>query len=314
VISRLKTIIFFSFCATLAFRGVAQPTQSPSQPVNVVASFSVLSDLVRQVGGERVEIHSLVGWGEDAHLFQPKSSDILNIAHADLLVSNGLGFEGWLDRLLQVSKFQGRELVASKGVDVVHTRNSKLHDEHHAEAHDSHYGRVDPHAWLSISAVKVYVRNIATMLGEIDASHRAFYQVNARQYLKRLDALDDYAKTHLLGLPEAKRHIVVPHNSFAYLAREYGFQVHSLQGLSTEAQASAAQVARVIRQIRRLQISAVFSENIVNSRLIDQVKNETGVRIAGKLISGALSNDVAPTYLKMMEHNINMIVQAQKPD
>lgn len=300
-------------CVALLLSSLVQADNTVQKPLKVVASFSVLADMVSQVGREHVEVHSLVGWGEDAHVFHPRPADIQNITKADLLVTNGLGFEGWLDRLMQASKFKGHTLVASSGVEAIYFDMHEVQHEHHGdhETHtNEHDGLVDPHAWLSLSAARLYVLNISTALSKIDPERQLIYRANAMQYSEQLKSLGTFAEKRFHRLTESKKNLVVPHNSFAYLAREYGFQMHSLQGLSTESQASAAQIAQVIRQIRAKNITVIFSENIVNRRLIDQVKNETGVRFGGELISGALSREVAPTYLKMMEYNINTILKA----
>jgi len=287
-----------------------------SKHIKVVTTFSVLSDLVSQVGGEHVEVHSLVGWDEDAHVFNPSPTDVRQLTNADLLVSNGLGFEGWLDRLVVAATYRGRLLVVTDGVDLIHLEGDdekkRHHDHAHHIGHEAEVALYDPHAWHSLKSAKVYIENIAQALQLADAEHAGYFKKNAELYLSKLATLEKTVDLGFKSIPAASRHIVVPHNAFAYLARDFDLEIHSLQGVSTEAETSAAQIAQVIRQVRAFNIKAIFSENISDKRLMNVVRLETGVNLGGALISGALSNQLAPTYLDMMAYNLNLIIESLK--
>jgi len=296
------------------YSDVGQNTDFINAPkLKVVTTFSVLADLVQQIGGQYVEVNTLVDWDEDAHVFHPSPKDIKHLSRADLLLINGLGFEGWIERLVSSSKFKGQLVVATSGVEVItHVEGgSHEHGGDHGHGHDSEQGLdTDPHAWQSLSAVKVYVENILNTLIELDSNRKKHYQDNAVQYLEKLNTLGIETKTKMAKLSDAQRHIVIPHNAFAYLARDYDLHIYSLKGLSSEAEASAAQIAQVIRKIKAENIQAVFSETTADKRLIRLVQQETDALMGGALISGALSRNLAPTYLDMMRYNIETIITA----
>jgi len=294
--------------------------QKTDVKLQVVTTFSILADLVSQVGGEYIDVHTLVDWDEDAHVYHPTPSDVRYLAKADLLVMNGLGFEGWLERLITSSKFDGQLVTATTGIDAIKLggKSESNHDEHGAEhdhtEHDAHNSLeqqgLDPHAWHSLVAVKSYIQNILNALIKLDVIHQQYYQTNASQYLAKLNELATEASDNLAKLSEVQRNIVMPHNAFAYLARDYDLHVYSLKGINSEAEASAAQIAQVIRKIKAENIHAVFSETTADDRLIKLVQQETDARMGGALISGALSKKLAPTYLEMMRYNIARITQA----
>jgi len=286
--------------------GVLADTNEGSRPVQVVASFSVLADLVSQVGGDLVEVYSLVGWDEDSHVFHPSPHAVRKLANADLLLINGLGLEGWVERLISAAGYSGHLLVASSGVSLIEV-NQQGHELHHDD--HGHEVLYDPHAWHSLIEAKQYVVNIMQALQKVDPKNEAIYQLNAQSYLLSLDALDRSIKERI-GSLKGEKHIVMPHNAFEYLARDYGFKIHSLQGLSTESEASAAQIVAVVRKIKQYNIQAIFTENVVNGRLIEIVTKETGVELGGALISGALSRETAPTYIAMFKYNIDVLIQA----
>ncbi len=290
-------------------------------PVKVVTSFSVLEDLVKQVGGEQVELTNLVGANGDAHVYHPAPADAQAVTHADLLVINGLGFEGWMERLVEAAEFKGVLLVATDGIDVIHLEHDEAeHDEeeHHHEAseeqHAHHHGEYDPHAWHSVTNVQVYVSNILEALSKLAPENKAYYEENASRYLARLKQLEVHLKEQMAQVPVDKRHVITSHDAFNYLAKEYGFLFTAPQGMSTESEASAADVVSIIKQIREQDIQAVFVENISNPRLIEQIARETGLRVGGQLYSDALSSSDQPaaTYVDMMQYNISTLVSALK--
>jgi zinc/manganese transport system substrate-binding protein len=267
--------------------------------VKAVASFSILGDMVRHVGGNRVEVVTLVGPNADAHVFNPTPADVKALAAADVFFVNGLGFEGWIERLEKSSGFRGEVVVASKGVTPLTMREEEGH-------------RYDPHAWQDLANGKIYVANIRDALVGADPDGESIYEANAAKYLDAIDAEEAAVKAALGALPEARRKIITSHDAFAYFGKAYGLEIIAPQGVSTESEASAQDVARIIRQIKAAKIPAVFIENITDRRLLDQIARETGAKIGGALYSDALSasGGPAPTYLDMFRHNVGAITAA----
>ena len=325
--------------AALAFAG---PAFSQDR-LKVVATFSILGDLVAQVGGDRIEVVTLVGPDGDAHVYQPSPADAQGVADAVLIVANGLGFEGWMDRLVEASGTGATIVTASAGItplafaEVETEAAHDDHDDHDDHGHDDHghddhghddhaqekaveadhdhahdHGAEDPHAWQSVTNVAIYVENIAEGLAAADPEGAAVYQANATAYLATLSALDAEIRAEIAALPADRRTIVTSHDSFAYFGAAYGMNFLSPQGMSTEAEASARDVAALITQIKAEDIKAVFVENIADPRLLEQVAAETGASIGGALFSDALSaaDGPAPDYVAMMRHNLEQLTAA----
>ena len=280
--------------------------------LKIVTSFSVLADLVQQVGQDFVEVYTLVDWDEDAHVYHPSPMDVRALSKAELLVINGLAFEAWLERLMVSSQFSGELVRASDGIDVINYLAGAEHEYEHEHEHgESNKEKgLDPHAWHSIAAVQKYVDNIVAALVLLDVEHKNQYQLNGLEYKKRLEVLAQETHIKMLELSDQQRHIVIPHNAFSYLARDYDLHVFSLKGVSSESESSAAQISQVIRVIKSENIKAIFSETTMDDRLIKLVQQETDAVMGGALISGALSKKLAPTYLDMMRYNINTILNA----
>ena len=268
-------------------------------PIDVVASFSILGDMVQQIGGERVRVTTLVGPDGDAHVYQPTPADARSVAGARLLVVNGLGFEGWMDRLTEASGYKGRVVTATIGVKPLW-----IADREHRE--------IDPHAWQSLGNARIYVRNIADGLAAVDPAGADIYSHNAARYMEEIDAIEAQVRKAIDSLPVERRKVVTSHDAFGYLSADYGIEFHAPVGFSTEAEPSAGDVARLIRQINREKIPAVFIDNISDRRLLDQIVRETGAQIGGTLYSDALSKTDGPagTHLGMMLHNIRTLVAA----
>ncbi|MCB1444184.1 MAG: metal ABC transporter substrate-binding protein [Methyloceanibacter sp.] len=306
----------------LAF-GLSSPALA-AEKVNAVASFSILADMVKNVGGDRVEVTELVGPDGDAHTFDPTPADAKKLAQADVFVVNGLGFEGWMERLETSSGFKGATVVASKGVtprkmEEEHDHHAGAeddHDEHdhggdgeeHAEGHHDH-GDTDPHAWQNLANGEVYVANIRDGLIAADPDGKAVYEANAAKYITALKAEDEAVKAALAALPETRRRIITSHDAFGYFAAAYGLEILAPEGVSTESEPSAKDVAKIIRQIRKDKIPAVFMENITNPQMLEQIAKESGAKIGGTLYSDALSakDGPAPTYLDMFKHNVGAL-------
>jgi len=285
-----------------------------AQPLPVVASFSILGDLVKVVGGERVQVSTLVGIDADAHAFEPKPADAKALLGARLLVLNGLNFEPWAKKLAQAASFKGATLIASNGIKPRPSAQTKAadHDDDHDHAHD--HGAADPHAWQDPTQVMVYVKNIAKSLSSLDPEGAESYKHNSDAYLKELQALDDFAKTAFAPVPAAQRKVITGHQAFNYLGARYQVQFQAAQGVSTQADPSAKAVAQLIAQIRKDKIRAIFPENTSNTRLLTQIANEAGVKLGAKLYDGALSgpSEPASTYLAMMRYNITQLAEGMK--
>jgi zinc/manganese transport system substrate-binding protein len=281
---------------------LAQTTATPAlaqDKLNVVATFSILADLVKNVGGDRVEVKSLVGPNGDAHVYQPTPNDAKTLSDARLVFVNGLGFEGWMARLVKASGTKAAMVTATKGV-----KPRKMEEGGHTEA--------DPHAWQSVPNAKVYVTNIYDALAAADPAGKATYAANAAAYLAKLDALDVQVRAAVAAIPADRRKIITTHDAFGYFGAAYGVAFIAPQGVSTESEVSARDVAKIITQIRKQKIPAVFLENITDERLLKRIADESGARVGGTLYSDALTDDKgpAPTYIDMMRHNVKQLSTA----
>ena len=268
--------------------------------IPVLASFSILGDLVRVVGSDRVAVTTLVGPDEDAHVFEPKASDAKNLLQTKLMVTNGLGFEPWAQKLVKSSGYKGPVAVASQGIQTRSMPGKSV--------------ETDPHAWQDPTHVLLYVRNIAAALGKLDPAGASIYQANSEAYAKELQALDADAKAQIAAIPQPKRKVITSHDAFGYFGAHYGIAFYAPQGMSTEAEPSAKGVAQLIRQIKKEQIKAVFVENMSSPKLLVQLSQDAGVTAGATLYVDALSKATGPadSYLKLMRHNITQIVAGMK--
>ena len=271
--------------------------------LKAVASFSILGDMVSQVGGDRVDVVTLVGPDGDAHVYEPTPADAKNLAGAAILFVNGLGFEGWMDRLEKSSGFKGKVVVASTGV-----KARTMVEEEGGKPETI----TDPHAWQSLANGKLYVGNIRDGLIAADPDGKSVYEANAAKYLGEIMQEDDAVKAALATLSKERRKIITSHDAFGYFGAAYGLEVIAPEGVSTESEASAQDVAKIIRQIKAEKIPAVFMENITDHRLLDQIASETNAKIGGTLYTDALSGADGPagTYLDMFRHNVGTLTAA----
>ena len=300
--------------ATVITLSPATLASASAEPLKVIASFSIIGDFAKNVGGQRVEVTTLVGPDGDAHVYEPKPADAVAMAGADVVLVNGLHFEGFLERLVETSGAKAQIVELTKGVEPL-----KMQEEHEAEgeAHDAaaeaeeghHHGDTDPHAFQSIANAKIYVKNIADAFCAADAEGCDAYKANAEAYTQKLSAAEDEVKAAVASIPEDKRVIITSHDAFGYFEHEYGLTFLAPEGVSTDAEASAADVAALIRQVREDKASAIFVESITNARLAEQIAAETGLKIGGTLYSDALSpaDGPAPTYIELMRYNIATI-------
>lgn len=272
----------------------AAPALVPA--VALVASFSILGDLVRQISGGRIQPRLLVAADQDAHVFQPKPSDLRAVGAADVLVTNGLGFEGWMDRLAQAAGFKGRLIVASAGVTPRQTPD----------------GQTDPHAFQSVPNIKRYVANLHAGLIHADPAGAAIYADAASRYSAHLDTLDAAIRAAWAPIPRERRRIITTHDALGYYGAEYGVDFFAPEGFSTESEPSARALRSLIGQISSQQITALFLENISNGALLKQIAHEAKVKIGGTLYSDALSPASGPasTYIALMQHNTGLMTNA----
>ncbi len=278
--------------------------QDPQAKLPVVATFSILADVVKNVGGDRVSMSSIVGPNGDAHVYSPSPADVKTVAAAKVVFTNGLGFEGWLARLIKSSNTKAPNVVATKGIKPRKLAGKHAHDHGHADG--------DPHAWQSVANVKIYAANIRDGLIAADPAGKATYEANAAAYIAKLDALEREVKEVVSRIPPERRKIITTHDAFGYFKDAYGVEFIAPQGVSTDSEASARDVARIITQVRKQKIPAVFMENISDPRLLTRIANETGAKVGGTLYSDALTDEKgpAPTYIDLIRHNIRTLSAA----
>lgn len=283
-------ILLCAFCLPLSL--------SAAEKLKVVTSFSILADITRHIGGEHIQLTNMVGPDSDTHTYETTPDDARAVRAAQLVIENGLGFEPWLDRLVKSTESRALVIQASAGVIP-----RSLEEDGQTIP--------DPHAWNNLANADLYVRNITNALKKLDPANAAEYQQNAATYLAQAHDLLDYAKEKLGKLPADHRSLVTSHDAFGYLGQAYGLELLAPQGLSTEREASASDVAALIRQIREQHIRAVFVENIKDPRLMQQIAEESGARIGGTLHSDALVGEgPASTYLGLYRNNVDTLYNA----
>ena len=266
-----------------------------AEPLKVIASFSILGDFVRNVGGDRVDVTTLVGPDSDAHVYAPTPRDAKKIADARLIVVNGFGFEGWLPRLVQSSGSKATVVTATDGITPLRRGSD-----------------ADPHAWQAVDNAKVYVANIRVALSAADPAGSEQFRANGDAYLAKLGALDREVRSAVAQIPAARRKVISTHNAFGYFASAYGIEFVAPLGVSTESEPSARDIAGIITQIKQARIPAVFLENVSDPRLIQRISAETGAKVGGTLYSDGLTGEKgdAPTYIDMVRHNIKTLTRA----
>jgi zinc/manganese transport system substrate-binding protein len=276
---------------------------SAADKIRVVASFSILGDMVARVAGDRAEVLVLVGPDGDAHAFEPLPSDAKKLSRSKLVIVNGLGFDGWMDRLVSASGYKGPVVVASKGVE---PRTMVEEGSPNGET------VTDPHAWQDLSNGIVYVTNIVEALAAADPANAAHYRAEGERYISQLRALDADIRQQIAKVPADKRRVITSHDAFGYFAGAYGVEFLAAEGLSTESEPSATELARMIDQIKRERIKTLFVENITDPRMIKMIASETGAEVGGTLFSDALSpaDGPAPHYIEMFTNNVPKLVAA----
>ena len=281
-----------------------RPTSAQGEKLRVVATFSILGDIVGNIGGKEVVVTTLVGPDADTHAYQPTPADARAVADAKVLVTNGLGLEGWLDRLKGAAKSSAVLVVASTGIEPLTMEGEKAAAGGQAKLNMPR-PIIDPHAWQSLTNGQIYIANIVKGLAEADPPNAEFYEQSGATYARQLAALDSRVKDMLAAVPSAKRRVITTHDAFQYYGRVYDVAFIAPLGISTENEPSAGDIARLERQITRERIKALFLENVTNGRLIAQIAKDTDAVVGPPLYSDALSkpDEPAGTYVKMFEHN-----------
>lgn len=313
--------------------------RKPGEKLNVLATYSILGDVVQNVAGDQVNLTVIVGAGNDAHTFEPSPQDTIKLANADMVFENGLEFEGWLDKLYRSSRSTARRIVVTKGLDLIamaghddhkHDNKDHKHDHGHAHdhkhdhghdhghAHDHHHGEFDPHVWHDVKNVLHMVKVTRDALVDMDPANKEKYVANAAAYEKQLQELDDSILKQVEVLPKERRKLVTSHDTFSYFARRYGFVVvgTALGSVTTEASdPSAAQLAKLIESVKAAQVPAIFAENVANPRLMTRIAKEANVKLAPPLYTDALGEpgSKGDTYVGMMKYNVATIVSVLKP-
>ena len=273
------------------------PVGAEAKTLDIVASFSVLGEIVQEVAGDKANVHTLVGPDGDAHSFEPTPKDGKTLGSADLVIVNGLDLEKWMERLIEASGYKGTVAVASRGV------RPRLMEEEGSSV-------TDPHAWQDLANGRLYVRNIADALAAADPADAAYFNDRAKSYDATLAALDSWVREAIAQVPAAKRRVITTHDGFGYFGAAYGVTFLAPEGISTDAEPSAGGLAKLIDQVRREKIKALFLENITSPQLMQTIAQETGVPLGGALFSDALSppDGPAPTYVDMFKNNLPKLV------
>lgn len=294
----LKSLTAASALIAVSMLALSAPSLA-AEKLKAVATFSILGDMVGRIGGDHVEVVTIVGPNSDTHVYEPKPADAKSLAAAQIFFANGLGFEGWMDRLVEATGFKGETVIASTGV------KSRTMVEDGVE-------ETDPHAWQNLSNGLLYVKNIADGLCQADPQDCDSFRRNAAAYAAEIADLDAEVKARIAAVPEEKRKVITTHDAFGYFGAAYGVTFMAPEGYSTESEASAADVAKLISQIKQDKVTALFIENMSDPRLIEQIAHETGVKAGGALFADALSEkgEGGETYLQMFKHNIALLAPA----
>ena len=261
-----------------------------SAKIKVVSTFSILGDMVQNIGGNNIELTTLVGANGDGHVYEPTPADAKSVAAADVVFVNGLGFEGWINRLVKASGYKGKVIVATKGIKELKFK-----------------GELDPHAWQDLSNGRIYIKNIKNALIDVDPNNSDIYKKNFIAYDKILESMDKLTKDRFADIPKKNRKVITSHDAFLYFGRAYGIDFRSPVGVTTESEPSAGELAELITEMRKDNIKALFAENITDPRLIKQLAKEVNAQIGGTLYSDALSDNSEPanTYINMFKYNVN---------
>lgn len=291
---RIISTLLLAICCTCLH------AQAGKKPL-VVATASIFADMAQQIAGDLVEVRTIVPIGSDPHIYEPTPADARLVAQADLLLVNGLTFEGWLQGLIESSGSRAPIVTITQGIEPIRAvyKNS-----------------TDPHAWMSAANGLIYIKNIYEALVKLDPEHKDIYEKNYLAYKQKLEELDRYIMEQIQTIPEQQRILITSHDAFQYFGRRYGLRLEAVLGVSTEADAQTSDIIRITRLVRENKVPAVFIESTVNPKLLEQIARDNGVKIGGKLYSDSIGgpNSPAPTYLDMLRYNTDTIVKALRGD
>ena len=277
------------------FHGVSL---SASDKPKVVASASIFQDMAEHLGKDLVTVQSIVPIGGDPHIYEPTPSDAVLVASADIILVNGLTFEGWITELIENSGSKAQVILITEGVDAI---MSEIYDN-----------AADPHAWMDANNGKIYANNISKALQKYDPKNKSIYESNLDEYLTELSELDNYIAKAIKSIPEKKRVLITSHDAFAYYGKRYGILLSAIMGISTDAEAQTSDIVRVNKIIKESGISAVFIESTINPRLLEQLAKDNNIEIGGELYADSIGDKDSPAggYIEMLRHNTDVIVNA----
>lgn len=296
---------FFSMLAALAVAGV-----SGAAPMEVASLSTVMADFARDIGGDRVRVVEIVKPGVDPHAFEPSPGDYRAVAGARILLAGGLGFEGYLDKMRQAVARNGVEVVVAGDVVEPIEAEQACDGHDHDHSHHHHHGSLDPHWWHSIGNARLVVAQIRDAFVAADPAGKAEYEANAKRLDARLAGLAKWVRKQVAALPKASRVLVTSHDALGYFAKDHGFEVMAVQGISTAEQPSSRRVQELIGTIRAKGVKAIFAENIENPKVLAEITAETGAKPGGVLYADGLGTGEAGTYEGMVRSNVNTIVGA----
>lgn len=296
--------------AAIFFLGLGMAMAQAGEKLAVASLSTVLADIAGNVGGDKVEITNIIKPGIDPHGFEPTPGDIKAISKARVVLVSGLGFEGYLDKLRTAVGSGPIFVVVGEAIKPIMTEDDHDHDHDHAHVHGKDGKVADPHWWHSVANAKIATRVIRDAFVRADPADAATFEANARAYMGRLDELSKWMKLEVAKLPKNKRTLVTSHDALGYFARDNGFEIHPVQGISTSEQPSSKKVRDLIGKIKAEGVKAIFAENIENPKVLSEITKETGAKLGGTLYADGLGKDEAKTYDAMMRHNVTTIVGA----
>ncbi|MBK8549884.1 MAG: zinc ABC transporter substrate-binding protein [Ignavibacteria bacterium] len=295
-----KFLVTIIFASVLYSCGENKTTEKKNEKIVAVSTITVINDIVKNIGKDKIEAYSICGVGVDPHTYHPKPSDPKLISKSDIVFINGFALEHWIEEMIKGSGGNKKEVVVTEGL-------TPMTDE-------KGYGDPDPHAWFDVKNIKTYAENIAKGLISIDPQNENYYSANLREYKLKLDSLDSWIKEQINSIPESQRVLITSHDAFRYFGRAYGLEVKGLQGISTEAKIRTEDLKNLIDYVKLKNLKSVFIETSVNPKLLEQISSETDAKIGGTLFSDSIGNEGTPegTYIGAVKHNVNTIVNALK--
>lgn len=295
-----KILILILFSSVFINCGDSGNTGTKNEKIVAVSTITIINDIVKNIGKDRVEAFSICGVGIDPHTYHPKPSDPRLISKSDIVFINGFALEHWIEEMIKGAGGNKKEVVVTEGL-------TPMTDE-------KGFGDPDPHAWFDVTNVRTYADNIAKGLISIDPANENYYKTNLEEYKMKLDSLDRWTKEQIKSIPESQRVLITSHDAFRYFGRAYDIEVKGLQGISTEAKIRTEDLKNLIDYVRLKNLKSVFVETSVNPKLLEQISSETNAKIGGTLYSDSIGNEGTPegTYIGAVQHNVNTIVNALK--